>query len=457
MRIIIIGGGPGGVAAAVRAAQLDAHVTVVESENLGGVCMNLGCVPLRVLGSAAETAAVVGSADKYGLVSVVPRLNGESLALRVKDTVNTMRMGTEALLRSYNVTVIRGKGCLTASGGVRVGTEVLSADAVILALGSDWVRPGFRGAELDGVITPEEIFSDSKVPDRILVLGGRPWAVELAAFCARFDAAVTLLTDGDFLPAIDRQVSNRLRAAIKESGVEILQRAVLESVRRQGGCLVATVKTKDETLRREFDRVMCTDRAPRLVGSGLKEAGVVVDSGAVKVDESLRTTHPKVLAIGDLTGEPLLSHKASAQGIVAAEVAIGRKRTFSDRAIPTVVYTLPEAAAVGLTEKEAKARGYDIVIGEMPLEVNARAMAELSGRGFVKLICEAQHKAILGVHLLGNQSAELIHTAALAIQLEATAEELADLVAAHPTYGESLVDAARAVLDGPIYMLRQKG
>lgn len=456
MRIIIIGGGPGGVAAAVRAAQLGAQATVVESGNLGGVCLNLGCVPLRVLGSAAEMAAAVGSADKYGLVSVFPKLDRDRLAERVKDTVNTMRMGTEALLRSYNVSLIQGKGRLTASGGVRVGTEVLSADAVILAVGSDWVQPKFSGAELEGVITPEDFISDCIVPDRILVLGGRPWAVELAAFCARFGAAVTLVPDGNFLPGIDRQVSNRLRAVLKESGVDILQRAVLESVRRQGDRLVAVLKAKGETLRREVDRVMCSDRAPRLEGLGLKEAGVVAASGAVRVDDFLRTTHPRVLAVGDLTGEPLLSHKASAQGIVAAEVAMGRNRTFSDREIPTVVYTLPQVAGVGLTEKEARARGHDVVIGEMPLEVNARAMAELSGRGFVKLICEAGHKVILGVHLLGAQSAELIHTAALAIQLEATAEELADLVAPHPTYGESLVDAARAVLDRPIYMLRQK-
>ena len=451
MKIITIGGGPGGTAAALRARQLGAETILIESSHLGGVCMNHGCIPMRVLGSTAEAAAVIEQAEKLGLNPVEPELNPQKLETRLSQTIQYMRMGTEGLLASNGVRVIKGKARLTAAGHVQIDDRKLEADAVILATGGTWLKPDFPGGDLEGVGSPTPDFGLPNLPPRVLIVGDAVWAVEMAGFYNRFGSKTALAVPGDFLPLIDRQTGSRLRLLLKKQGLEVLRQAKLSTITRTKNGLEVDLLVKGRKQKLVVDRVVTTDRGPGLEGLGLTESGIETANGAVTVNDRFQTTRPNVFAIGDLIGEPFFSHKASAQGLCAAENALGVGRPFVGHAIPVVLYTQPELASVGLTEKAAKASYGEIVVGEVPYGVNARAMAEIQTGGVVRAIFDGRYKQLLGVHILGPQSGELITQAALAIQLEATARELADVIAPHPTYAEALVDAARMAMGEALY------
>ncbi|MGD9123924.1 MAG: NAD(P)/FAD-dependent oxidoreductase [Desulfarculaceae bacterium] len=456
-KVVVIGAGPGGIAAAIRAAQLGAEVILVEAAEVGGVCMNRGCIPLRVLGAAAGSASAAERWLEIGLKEARAELDLKRLQDRLHKTVTYMRMGSESLLQSHGVRIIKGRARLNGPASVQAGDETISADKIILATGAGWQRPPIPGADLKGVITSDDFFRDLAIPKRLLVLGGPLWSVEVAAFCSRFGSEVTLAVPGPWLPQLDRQISSRLKAILKKDSITVLSPAEAVRIIRKSPGLETSISIKGNAKAVASDLVLTTQRAPRLEGLGLDAAGIRTSEGAVAVDRKLCTSNPRVYALGDLVGEPLLSHKASAQGIIAAENAMGQEKDFEDRAIPQVLYTCPEAASVGLTEKEAKGRGYEVVVGEIPYGVNGRAMAENSSEGFVKVVCGARYQEVLGVHLLGPHSSELITQAALAIQLEATAAELAQMIAPHPAFAESLADAARMVLGQALYVPKQSG
>ena len=441
--LVVIGAGPGGVAAALRGVQLGAQVKLIEADKVGGVCTSRGCIPLRVLGSALEAGGAGAPAP-------------EELAGRIGQTADYIRMGTEAILGSKGVELIKGRGSLAGPDLVRIrtdaGEEALRAGAVILAAGAGWSKPRLPGADLEGVISGQELLLGPRDPGRLAVLGDEPWALELAQNIARLGGKVVLAAPGKLLPRADRQIAGRLRKALSEQGLEILQQARPISISRIGSGLEVALEVKGQPQTLSADLVVLTERSPSWEGLGLRAAGVAVAGGTVRTDQFLRTSNPSVFAIGDLTGPPFLSSKASAQGVLAVENAFGRAIPFESQALPTVLFTDPEAAWVGLSEKQAKGKGLEVVTGEIPYGVNARAAAEMSSTGFVKIVCGAVHKEVLGVHLLGPHSAELITQAVLALQLEATADELSRVIAPHPAYAEALVDAARMVLDGALYV-----
>ncbi len=441
--LVVIGAGPGGVAAALRGVQLGARVILIEADKVGGVCTSRGCIPLRVLGSALEA----GQAD-------VPA--PEELGSRIGQTADYIRMGTEAILGSKGVELIRGRASLAGLDLVRIktdsGEETLRAGAVILAAGAKWLRPRLPGADLEGVISGEELLLNPGDPGRVLVLGDEPWALELARNITRLGGEAALAAPGKLLSRADRQIVGRLKKALTEQGLKVFQQAAPLSVAKTGSGLEVALEVKGKPRTVPVDRVVLTERVPSWEGLGLRTAGVEVAGGMVRTDEHLRTSNPVVFAIGDLTGPPLLSSKASAQGVLAAENALGRSNPFEPWALPTVLFTEPEVAWVGLSEKRAREKGLEVVTGEIPYGVNARAAAEMNQAGFVKIVCGAVHKEVLGVHLLGPHSAELITQACLALQLEATAEELSRVMAPHPAYAEALSDAARMALDGALYV-----
>ena len=454
--LVVIGAGPGGVAAALRAAQLGAEVKLIEADKVGGVCTNQGCIPLRVLGSALDLAAETERAGELGLRGDRLAPEPDQLAARVGQTSDYIRLGTEGLLKTKGVELIRGRAVLAGPDRVAVrsknGEETIDARRIILAAGAGWSRPRIPGADLEGVVTGDELLTRPGNPGRLAILGDQPWAIELALFHLALGARVSLLSPERLLPQADRQIAGRLRKALKARGMTIIQKARPLAVSATKSGLRVEFEDKGGSASLETDKVLFTGRKPSWEGLGLRKAGVEVARGAVRVDERLRTSNPAVFALGDLTGPPLLSHKASAQGIIAAENALGKDRVFEPQTLPSVLLTSPEVAWVGLSEKQARAQGLEVVVGEMPYGVNARAAAEMNTAGFVKLICGARYKEVLGVHLIGPHSAELITQAALAVRLEATAEDLARLTAPHPSYAEALVDAARTVLDGALYL-----
>ncbi len=450
--VIIIGGGPGGIAAAVRAAQLGAAVTIIEEAELGGVCLNRGCVPTKALLASAALLARVRRAGEYGITVGEPSFSLRAAMARKDSMIAELRAGTESLLASYGVKVVRGTAGLVGPRQVEVGGEIIEGRAVIVATGSTPAKPVVDGIDSKGVITTDEALALEEVPARLLILGGGPIGVEFAAMFHGFGSRVTLVEPGpQILPGEDHEVGQRVRQSLRDRGIDVLIKTAPTSIRQQEGEeLVVSLAGRSGEV--SADKVLTTGRAPCLVDLGLTKVGVRLAGGAIVVDDGMRTNVPGLFAIGDATGGQMLSHLASVQGLVAAENAMGRARRMDYRAVPRCLHTDPEVGCVGLTEAQAEEQGYQFKTSTIPFTLSARATTLGDLEGAVKIVAEARYGKILGVHIVGPQATELIGEAALAIQLEATAEDLAYAIRAHPTLAESQVEAARDILGQAIFL-----
>lgn len=449
--VIIIGGGAGGIAAAVRAAQLGAAVTIIEEAELGGVCLNRGCVPTKALLAGAALLARVRRAGEYGITVGEPSFSLRAAMARKDAMVAELRAGTESLLTSYGVKLVRGTAGLVGPRQVEIDGEIIEGRAVIVATGSTPTKPATEGFDSKGVITTDEALALEEAPARLLILGGGPIGVEFAAMFHGFGTRVTLLEPGpQILPGEDHEVGQRVRQSLRDRGIDVLIKTAPISIRQQEEELVVSLAGRGGEV--SADKVLTTGRAPCLVDLGLTEVGVRLVGGAIVVDDGMRTDVLGLFAIGDATGGRMLSHLASVQGLVAAENATGRARRMDYRAVPRCLYTDPEVGCVGLTEAQAEEQGYQFKTSTIPFTLSARATTLGELEGAVKIVAEARYGKILGVHIVGPLATELIGEAALAIQLEATAEDLAYAIRAHPTLAESQVEAARDILGQAIYL-----
>ncbi len=447
--LIVIGGGPGGVAAAIRAVQLGARTALVEGTHWGGLCLNRACVPTKLFAATLERARTIQTASKMGFAKAHAAVDPAAVFKMKDELVGYFAMGTEGLVKVKGVTPLKGRGRLAGPGRVAVGENIHQAGAVVVAVGGEWVRPSFPGADADGVVNSSRFLEEGKIPARSLLLGAGPWALELAQFLGVCGGQVVVaVPERGILPGFDAEIGQRLRAALKNDPLTILNSCRVVSVARdkEGLSAVLSVKGKEET--RRFDRVIYFDRRPALAGLGLDTVGLA-DLG---VDGHLATRAPGVWAVGDAAGEgPFLSHRASAMGIVAAENALGAKRVFTPHAVAAVAYTCPQAASVGLSEEQAEAAGHAVVTGSAAVAATPMAMIQGVGSGVVKVVGEKKYGELLGVHILAPFASEIIGAGALAIQMEATLEDLARAALPHPTIAESLAEAARDALGWAIY------
>lgn len=447
--LIVIGGGPGGVAAAVRGVQLGAKTAIVESTHWGGFCLNRACVPTKLFAATLDRSKTIQTAAKMGFSRAEAVVDPAAVFKMKDELVGYFSMGTEGLVKAKGVTPLKGNGRLAGPGRVAVGDKLYQAKAVIVAVGAQWVRPSFPGAELEGVVNSSQFIEEGRIPARTLVLGVSPWAVELAQFLGACGSQVVVAArERGILPGFDAEIGQRLRAALKKDPVTILSACQVVSVTRdkEGLAAVLSVKGKEETQR--FDRVISFDRRPELSELGLD----TVSLKNLDVDEHLSTKVPGVWAIGDALGrEPFLSHRATAMGILAAENALGAKRAFNPNIVPRVAFTHPQAASVGLTEEQAEEAGYEVLVGTAAIGSTPMAMIQGVSVGVVKVVAEKKYGELLGVHILAPFATEIIGTAALAIQMEATLEDLARAAMPHPTISESLAEAAREALGWTIY------
>jgi dihydrolipoamide dehydrogenase len=448
--LIVIGGGPGGVAAAIRAAQLGAKAALVEGEHWGGFCLNRACVPTKLFAATLDRAKTIRSASKMGFSNAEASVDPAAIFKMKDELVGYFAMGTEGLVKAKGVTPIKGKGRLAGPGRVAVGQSVLQAKHVIVAVGAQWVRPSFPGADLEGVVNSSQFLEEGKFPARSLILGAGPWAMELAQFLGACGSQVVVAArERGILAGFDPEIGQRLRGALKNDPLTILNSCQVVSIGRgqDGLSAVLSVKGKEET--RRFDRVIYLDRRPVLSELGLDTVGL----RDLAVDEHLATRVPGIWAVGDAIGkEPFLSHRSSAMGIVAAENALGAKRVFNPSTVPRVAFTNPQAASVGLSEDQAEEAGYEVLAGTAPIAASPMAMIQGVGSGVVKVVGEKKYGELLGVHVLAPFATEIIGAAALAIQMEATLEDLARSALPHPTISESLSDAAREALGWAIYI-----
>ena len=450
-KVVVIGGGPGGYVAAIRAAQLGAETYLVEKDNLGGTCLNVGCIPTKALLHTAELYQAVKHGDRIGLIGDSVQIDWKALMNRKNSVVRRLVGGVAGLLKANGVTVYKGMAEFTGPGEVRVHGDkatTLSADAVILSTGSVPVKLNFPGADLPGVVDSTGVLSLSKLPEAIAIIGGGVIGVEFAALYAALGSKVSVVELlPEILPGIDSELARNLKQSLTKTGVSFLNGAKLESISQASGGLSAKVLLGTETKEIAAEIVLvAVGRRAYTDGAGLEAAGVKLERGKVVVDEHYQTNLPGVYAIGDCNVITMLAHAASHQGIAAVEHALGHGAAGHGQPIvPACVYTHPEVAAVGITEDKAKELGIAYKKGVFPLAGNGKSMIDEGEGGFVKILAGAKYGEILGVHMIGPRATEIIGEATLAMRLEATVDELVSTIHAHPTVSESLGEAALAV------------
>ena len=448
-RILIIGGGPGGYVAAIRAAQLGGEVTLIEREHLGGTCLNCGCIPTKSLIHAAEYAKSAAEAAEYGVELSLAAIHWDKVIEKKRSITRTLVKGVEQLLKAHKVRVIRGEARLTGKMEVTVTEEdgnrrVLSADKVILATGSRAAMPPIPGLRESGrVLDPTAGLELSALPEEMLILGGGVIGVEMAAAYCGFGCKVTILEALDRLvPGVDAEIAKTLLKSLKEQGIAVKTGCPVIRVGDEGEKVSVTVEEDGKETVYTADYLLCAaGRKPCTEGLGLESAGIYPEKGFIPVNEYLETSASGIYAIGDCIGKGMLAHTASAAGEIAAENALGGCKVYDPACVPSCLYTFPECASVGLTEEQAKEQGIPYHVGRFGMAANGRALIANGGKGLAKVIVGDELEEILGVHLIGPNVTEIIGEAALAIDLEATAEELAETIHAHPTVSEALREA----------------
>jgi dihydrolipoyl dehydrogenase len=456
--VTIIGTGPGGYVAAVRAAQLGLKTAVVEREELGGICLNRGCIPTKAMLRSADLLTTMRHAADYGInVENVTFDYGKVIERRDK-VVKQLTSGVGGLLKSYGVEVIRGSGALTERGKVKVTGQTeatINTKNVILATGSVPAKLPVSGGDGPNVIDSDGALALTEPPKSILIIGGGAIGCEWACVFAAFGSKVTLVEMlPTLLPLEDEDMGKTLARSLQRQGVTIHTEAKLEEIATgDDGLSVGVLTLKDGKQERvTAEKVLVgVGRRPNTSGLGLDTLGVKTDRrGFVEVDDYLRTNAGNVYAIGDVTGKQLLAHLASHQGVAAAEAIAGTGHAMDYKAVPACTYTHPEVASVGMSEKKAREAGYDVRVGRFPFQANGRALTYGEADGLVKVVADAKYGELLGMHLIGPTASELIPEATLGIRLEATLEDITGTIHAHPTLAEAVGEAAWAAMGGAL-------
>ncbi|MBW2087273.1 MAG: dihydrolipoyl dehydrogenase [Deltaproteobacteria bacterium] len=450
--VIVIGGGPGGYAAGIRAAQLGGQVALIEAAEIGGTCVNRGCIPSKVWLRAVYLHEAIRNADAFGIKATLEGTDLSKIKERKNGVAADIRMGMGGLLGNNGIEVIEGRGLLKSPREVEVEGKTLEAKKIIIATGSSLHLPDIDGLK-NAAMTTDQVLDMTQVPASILISGAGIVEVEMAAILNAFGAKVYLATDSArILPREDGDTGQRVGQALREKGVEIFPRSTLQSVKKSGKGYKASLSgPEDQTV--VVERVLVSSRKPNTDSLGLEQAGVSLnENGFITVNDNLQTKTEGIYAIGDVIGGWMLSHAATAMGITAAENAMGVERAFPFHLVPRGIFTIPEVGAVGLSEDEAEEKGYEVETGDFPFSINGLAMSYDEMEGAVKIVSEAQYGEILGVHIVGGRAAELIWGAVLAMQLESTAEDLARSITVHPTFSESMAMAAQDVSGWALYL-----
>lgn len=451
-RVTVIGGGPGGYVAAIRAAQLGGEVTLVNKGPLGGVCLNAGCIPTKVLLHTAKAFETARDGLAIGLRAENVSVDWAALMERKRAAVDTLVGGVETLMATNGITVLRGEGRLLSLKEIAVkgedGSEAtVQADAVIIATGSEPVIPPVPGFDLEGVITSTEALSLEGLPASAVIVGGGVIGMEFAGLFSSLGVKVSVVEMlPEILPMFDGEVVAVLRGALERKGVTFHTSSKVTSVERSGGALLVSADTPGGPVVLEGEKVLLSvGRRPVTVGLGLEEVGVKVERGRIRTDKKMETSARGVYAVGDCTSPIMLAHVASREGEIAAENALGGAAQMEYKTVPSAVYTSPEIASVGLSEKEALEKGHRVKIGRFPLMANGKSIILGESEGLVKFVVDEEYDEILGMHMAGPGATELIAEGALALRLEATVDEILTTVHGHPTVGEAVLEAAMAV------------
>jgi len=449
--LAVIGAGPGGYVAAIRAAQLGQKVAVIEEDRLGGVCLNWGCVPSKALLCGAELVENLKKhGETFGVTVDGIRLDYAKVIDHSRKSADRLCKGVQTLFKKNRIELVKGRGRLAGPTSVEVSGEgelMVEASHILLATGSrEGVPAGF---EVDGerLLTSREALESRRIPERLVVIGAGPVGIEFAYVYAMYGSKVILVEKVDqMLPGADREVAAVLQREFRRKGIEVRLGTSFEAIEKANDVVRVSVSREGSPEEIEADQVLAAiGRRPLSGDLGLEKLGIAADpSGFVVVDPQLRTSVPTVSAIGDLTGGALLAHKASEEGIAAVEYLAGVDRAALDhRRIPFCIYSQPQVAWIGLTEEEARSEfGDQLRVGKFPFAASGKAVASAHTAGFVKILSESESGEIVGAHIVGQGATELIAEIGLAMTLEATTAEVAATCHAHPTLSEALLESA---------------
>ena len=456
--VIVIGGGPGGYVASIRCAQLGLHTACVEGrETLGGTCLNVGCIPSKALLHAShQLHEAQHNFEKMGLIAKPPSIDWAKMQNYKNETIDANTKGIEFLFKKNKIDHLKGWASIPAPGKVQIDDKIFETENIIIASGSE--PSTIPNVEIDEkvIVSSTGALSLSKIPKTMTVIGAGVIGLELGSVYARLGTKVTIIEYLDYItPGMDKEVQKTFLRILKKQGISFVMGAAVQSASKSKS--VGTVKyklNKDDSLHElEGDTILvATGRKPNTNGLGLSKLNMeLTERGQIKTDSGWQTNIPSIYAIGDVVEGPMLAHKAEDEGMAVAEQIAGKNGHVNYQVIPSVVYTAPEVASVGLTEQQAKDSDRSIKIGKFMFMGNGRAKANFAADGFVKILADKNSDRILGAHIIGPAAGDLIHELCIAMEFGASAQDVALTCHAHPTYSEAVREAALACGSGAIH------
>jgi dihydrolipoamide dehydrogenase len=460
IKICVIGAGPGGYVAAIRAAQLGGEVTIIEREKLGGTCLNIGCIPTKSLLHSAEMFDAIGEANDYGLNVDIKGFDWQKVQAKKNTIVNQLVSGVAGLMKINKIKVIKGSAKFETPHSLWVVSqdgkqEKVMFDKVIIATGSESLIPNIPGIKDSFCIDSTGALSLKSVPKSMFVIGGGVIGIELATVYSIFGCKVTLVKRSPtILPMMDQELTHILVEMLKQRGIEIITGVKILSIENVDG--QAKINTEVSGIKKTFTAEKVLSAAGRKIDTAdlaLDKIGVKTDArGGILVNDKMETSVKNIYAIGDCLGKVMLAHTASAQGEVASENALGGALSYDGKTSPLCVYTIPEFAGVGMTEEELKEKKINYAVGKFPLYANGKSLIVNGGDGMVKVLIGKEYDEVLGVHILGPRATDMIAQGALMIGMEAAAEDVCACIHAHPTIAEAIREAFLAAKSRAIHI-----
>ncbi|MDI9509317.1 MAG: dihydrolipoyl dehydrogenase [Bacillota bacterium] len=460
--LIVIGSGPGGYVAAIKAAKLGKRTALIEKRDIGGTCLNRGCIPTKTLIHSTRFLSEARSMEEAGISFTGISLDYDKLMERKDEVVARIQKGIEGLLKGNGVTVLQGAACIIDPGLVKIEANGdrtdIQADNILIATGSVPLIPNIPGKDLENVFTSDHLLSgQARLYNKLIIIGGGVIGVEMASIYNELGCDVEIIEAMDrILSGMDKEISQSISMGLKRKGVTIHTRAKVTNIKESDG-LVCEYIEKDKPKTSQADGILLSvgrqANTEGLFGQGLSPE---MDGSCIKVNADFETSIPGVYAIGDVIRGKQLAHAASAQGIVAVERICGLTPSIDLEIIPSCIYTAPEVATVGMDEAEAKEAGYQVKVGKYPMLGNSKTLLSMGERGFIKLVCQADTGRILGAQLLCDRATDMIGELGLAISKKLTSKDLASIIRPHPTYEEAITEAADDIEGMAIHIMPRR-